>query len=134
MPAVALVLVAVVMISSFGLTPAGRSALASGLSYPLLSFGHVIATLAVGVWAGRIGGHAPVVLPLAFVLGMGLGMLLGADGSRLLQIPEVLTWASALVLTVAAASAARPPLEDAFSLAALFGLFHGSALGSGFAG
>jgi urease accessory protein len=122
-----LALAIVLSLAYVGLDP--RGAVSSGLSYPALGGAHLLATIGVSVWAARLGGHAPLLLPLAFVFGMGLGMVLAIEEVPLLLLVEVMVWASGLALAFAAALAIRISVAEAMGLAVLFGLYHGHALG-----
>lgn len=60
---------------------AGGAPLVAGLSHPLGGADHLLAMVAVGLWAAGIGGRAVWALPLAFVAAMVAGGGLGAAGS-----------------------------------------------------
>jgi urease accessory protein len=64
----------------FGEAEAGWNA---GFSHPFLGLDHVLAMLAVGLWAAQIGRPALWLLPLAFPLAMAFGGLLSAYGMPL---------------------------------------------------
>ncbi|WP_018110621.1 HupE/UreJ family protein [Thermus igniterrae] len=100
-----------------------------GLVHPLHGLDHLAAMVAVGLWAGQLGGRFLLGLPLAFVgaaaagwaLGLGLGAWSGVEMGIL---------ASLAVLGALVALAHRPKGGWAFPLVALFGLFHGFAHGA----
>jgi len=123
----ALTLAALLLFATLGL--GGRNLMTSGLSYPWLGLAHLLAAIGVGVWAARLGGHGPVVLPVAFVLGVGMGLVLALEEVPLLLGVSPMVWASVLALTFATICAVRVPLGDAVGVAVLFGLYHGQALG-----
>lgn len=100
----------------------------AGITHPLFGPDHVLAMLAVGLWAGVVGGRAPLVWPLAFVGGMVAGGLLGAGGTGL-PVVEPAILASVVVLGALAALALRVPMAAAVAMLALFGLTHGYAHG-----
>ena len=105
------------------------SPFASGLGHPLGGLDHVLAMLAVGLWAATTGGRALWAMPLAFVLAMLGGGALGAAG---LPFPAVepMILASIVLLGAAVALALRPTLPLALGAIALFGLAHGHAHGA----
>ncbi len=101
-------------------------------SYPFLGLCHLLAAAAAGVWGGRLGAHALLLLPLAFALGAGFGFVLGAEGLHMLPLTEPMIWTSTLILGLAAAKAVSLLLDEIVGSAALFGIFHGQALGAAF--
>ena len=52
----------------------------SGFTHPLHGSDHLLAMLAVGIWAAQLRGSAIWLLPLTFVGVMSLGGLVGATG------------------------------------------------------
>lgn len=100
-----------------------------GWVHPLSGMDHLLAMLAVGLWAGQLGGRSRWVLPGAFVIVMALGGWLGMAG---VPVPLVETGiaVSVLVLGVLVAIAARWPRVAATSLVACFALVHGHAHGT----
>lgn len=105
-----------------------QSGLLAGLAHPLLGLDHLLAMLAVGLWAAQQSGVARGALPLAFVACLLFGGLLGFAG---LQLPLLETGiaGSLLALGLLVTVAARLPLAVALGLAGLFGLSHGIAHG-----
>ncbi len=103
--------------------------LASGFLHPLLGADHLVAMVAVGLWAGLQGGAARLALPGAFLGAMALGMGLGMAGVALPGV-EAGVLASVLLLGVLAALAVRVPLGVAAPLVGLAGLLHGHAHGA----
>ena len=105
-----------------------HSGLVAGLGHPLLGLDHLLAMLAVGLWAAQQQGRTRWALPLTFVASMLVGGLLGFAG---LQLPLMETGiaASVLALGLLVALAVRPPLPLAVALTALFALAHGLAHG-----
>jgi len=116
---------AIVMLSA-GPAQAHTGAMASfaaGLAHPLLGLDHLLAMLAVGLWAGRIGGHARWMVPLAFVAAMALGTVLPLP----LAEPGIL--ASVFILGLLAFWAPRLPLWAPAAIVAVFALAHGQVHG-----
>lgn len=101
---------------------------AAGFMHPLSGWDHLLAMVAVALWAGIAGGAARVALPAAFLGGMAVGGLLGAAQFSFLMV-EAGVFASVLVLGVLVALAVRPPLVAAAGLLVMFGLLHGLAHG-----
>ena len=105
----------------------------AGFLHPLGGFDHVVAMLAVGLWAGLLAGGARLWLPAAFLAGMAGGGALGAVGTGLPMVEGGIL-ASVIVLGALVASAARLPVVLAMVLATGFGLLHGQAHGAEMAG
>ena len=101
----------------------------AGLAHPLGGLDHVAAMLAVGLWAGLMGGRAMLALPAAFLGAMALGGALGMGGLGLPMV-EAGILASVIVLGALVAGAARVSLATALPLVAAFGLLHGLGFGS----
>jgi urease accessory protein len=101
----------------------------TGFLHPVLGWDHVAAMVAVGLWGAFLGRPAIWVLPVAFPLVMAVGGVLGVLG---LPLPGVETGiaASALVIGLAVALAAKPPLWVAAAVVAAFAVFHGHAHGA----
>ncbi|MEJ8573941.1 HupE/UreJ family protein [Microbaculum marinum] len=105
------------------------SGFASGFTHPLLGPDHLLAMVAVGLWAGLVGGAALWVWPAVFVGTMVVGGILGMSGVALpLVEPAIL--ASVIVLGVFAAFAFKAPVWLGGILAGAFALFHGHAHGT----
>jgi urease accessory protein len=100
----------------------------SGLAHPVLGPDHVIAMVAVGMWGVFLGAPALWLLPIVFPLVMALGGVLGILGVPLPAV-EMGIAASAIVLGLMVALAARPPLWIAGALVSAFAVFHGYAHG-----
>jgi urease accessory protein len=101
----------------------------AGLSHPLGGLDHVLAMVAVGLWAALRGGKAVWAWPSAFVGVMVVSGLLGFAGFQLpLVEPGIL--ASIVVLGLLVATAARVPVAAGAGLIGLFALFHGHAHGA----
>lgn len=102
--------------------------LQSGLLHPLSGIDHLLAILACGLCAARIGGAARWWLPGAFLGAMALGAVLGqgADGNFV----EIVVGLSVVVFGLALLIQRSPPLAVAGMIAAGFGLAHGYAHGA----
>lgn len=110
------------------LDPAAHGSVMAGVTHPLSGADHILAMVAVGLWAVTLGGRALWALPAAFVGSMAAGFLLSLAGVGLPAV-EPMILASVMVLGLAVALAVRLPLGASLALAGLFGLFHGHAHG-----
>lgn len=106
----------------------GDNGLIAGVSHPIGGLDHLLAMLAVGLWAAQQQGSARWALPCTFVATMLLGGLLGFAGFNLPSLESGIA-ASVLALGLAVALAVRPPLSLAVVATAVFALFHGVAHG-----
>ena len=102
---------------------------AAGLEHPLSGLDHVLAMVAVGLWASQLGGRALWLIPLTFVLTMAVGGSLGFLGAPLPQV-ELGIAGSVLVLGLLIALARQLPLAASMALVGLFAIFHGHAHGA----
>lgn len=102
--------------------------IAAGLLHPLTGIDHLLAMLAVGLWAGHTGGAARWQLPLAFLGAMGGGWLLGLAGVALPGRESAIA-ASLLAFGLVLALRADLPRTVQLALTALFALCHGHAHG-----
>jgi urease accessory protein len=100
-----------------------------GLAHPLTGLDHMLAMVAVGLWAAQCGGRATWFVPLAFGLVMIPGSLLGMAGISIPFAQKGII-ASVLVFGVLAAAAVRLPLVASSVIVGLFALFHGHAHGA----
>jgi urease accessory protein len=85
--------------------------------------------VAVGLWGAFLGAPAIWILPVVFPLVMAFG---GVLGILAVPVPQVETGIalSAIVLGLAVALAARPPLWVAAIVVGGFAVFHGHAHGA----
>lgn len=100
----------------------------SGLTHPVFGLDHLLAMLAVGLWAAQQQGNARWALPLTFVATMLVGGLLGFSGIEM-PLMEAGIAGSVLALGLLVALAVRPPVAVAAALTAMFALSHGVAHG-----
>lgn len=101
----------------------------SGFAHPFLGADHLLAMIAVGLWAVAVSPRRVWLLPLAFMAVMGLGGWLGAAGIPL-AYTETGIAASVVLLGLLVASKVRLSQCTAASLVSLFALFHGHAHGA----
>jgi urease accessory protein len=107
----------------------GLRSFATGFQHPLSGWDHLLAMVAVGLWAAQLGGRARWALPLSFVGAMALGAAAGIAGFALLGVDRWIL-ASVFALGLAVACAARLPLGVGLGLVALAGAVHGLAHGA----
>lgn len=100
--------------------------LLAGLAHPLTGLDHLLAMLAVGLWAAQQQGAARWALPLAFVGSMLAGAVLGNSGVTLPWTESAIA-ASVMAFSLLVVVAARLPMLAALCLTAVFALFHGVA-------
>lgn len=100
-----------------------------GLSHPVFGPDHLVAMVAVGLWGAFLGPPAIYVLPIVFPLVMAFGGVLGIIGVPL-PGTEILIAISAILLGMAVALEAQPPLWIAAALVGAFAIFHGHAHGA----
>ena len=134
LPASLATLTAVLASSASAHSGRGESAgFMPGFSHPLGGLDHILAMLAVGLWASQIAfaGNKKALwaVPLAFVSMMTIGGVLGASD---IAMPGVETGiaASVLILGVLIAAAVRLPLVASIAVVGAFALFHGAAHGA----
>ncbi|MCZ8150469.1 MAG: HupE/UreJ family protein [Roseomonas sp.] len=102
---------------------------AAGILHPLTGLDHLVAMVAIGLWAGLLGGRLAWVLPLGFLGGMAAGGVLGLTGVGLPGV-EAGILASLVVLGALVGAAGRLPATLAVPMVAAFGLLHGHAHGT----
>lgn len=111
------------------LDPAEHGSLASGLSHPLFGADHILAMVAVGLWAAMIGGRAIWAVPATFVSLMAVGFAASFVGLPLPFVePAIL--ASIVAFGLLIAIAAPIPVRMVLTVTGFFAIFHGYAHGS----
>jgi urease accessory protein len=100
-----------------------------GFMHPVGGLDHVLAMVAVGVFAFVLGGRALWLVPLSFVLMMGVGFLLGV-GQVGVPFVELGIALSSIVIGAVAAWGKPMPVAAAMSLVGVFAIFHGHAHGA----
>ena len=109
--------------------PAEHGSLLAGLSHPFSGADHMLAMIAVGLWAAQIGGKAKWLAPAAFLSMMGVGFLLAVIAIPMpFAEPGIL--ASVLGLGLLVTLAVRMPTAASSALVGVFAAFHGHAHGS----
>jgi urease accessory protein len=100
-----------------------------GFSHPFSGLDHILAMVAVGIWAAQTGRPALWVLPVVFLLAMAGGGLLGVAGVPVPGIEAGIA-ASVLGLGLLIAFQVKSPIALSIALVTLFALFHGHAHGT----
>lgn len=100
-----------------------------GAEHPLTGLDHILAMIAVGLWAAQIGGRAIWIVPSCFVLAMLGGGIAGMNGFMLPYLEQGIAL-SVLLLGLVIAFAFKPPVYVPALLVASFALFHGVAHGA----
>jgi urease accessory protein len=101
----------------------------AGLLHPLTGPDHLLAMVAVGLWAGLTGGRARLAWPLAFVAMMLAAGWWGMSGASLPGVETGIA-VSIVILGLAIAFRATPPLAAGAAACAIFAIFHGHAHGA----
>lgn len=104
------------------------AALMSALAHPFTGLDHILAMIAVSLWAALRGGKAVSAWPAAFLLMMAGGAGLAMAGVAL-PLVEAGILASVVILGLLVATAARLPVAAGAGLVGLFALMHGQAHG-----
>ncbi|MGA9046387.1 HupE/UreJ family protein [Sulfuricurvum sp.] len=102
------------------------SGFGAGFSHPVGGADHILAMIAVGLWAAQMGGRALWAVPLSFVLMMVAGAAMG------IQVPfiEEGILASVLVLGGLIGFGVKMPVMFSSAIVGLFAIFHGTAHGA----
>jgi urease accessory protein len=102
------------------------SGFAGGLVHPFMGLDHLLAMLAIGVWAAQQGGRALWAIPASFLGAMALGGAVGVAGWMLPQVETAIAL-SVLVLGLLISARREWPLAAGMAIAAVFAVFHGYA-------
>lgn len=100
----------------------------SGLSHPLLGIDHLMAMLAIGIWAGRMGGKASWSMPLVFTSLLVVSAA-GLQGLGSMPLVENGIAVSLLLLGLFVVFAIKLPTAIGMLVVGLFAVFHGIAHG-----
>jgi urease accessory protein len=100
--------------------------LAGGLTHPLTGMDHLLAMVAIGIFAGVRGGRALWAWPLSFVAAAALGFAAGRYGV-VTPLAEPIVLASVLALGLLVTAAVPMNLGAGIALVTLFGAVHGQA-------
>jgi urease accessory protein len=102
--------------------------LASGFMHPIGGLDHVLAMVAVGLFAAQLGGRALWLVPASFVAAMAAAGIVGMSG---IAVPLTETGIALSVIVLGGAIALRlaMPVAAAMALVGFFAIFHGYAHG-----
>jgi urease accessory protein len=100
----------------------------SGFAHPLHGLDHILVMVAVGLWAGQLGGRARWLVPASFIVVMALGGALAMGGLHVPYTEEGILL-SVLVLGILVAVAVRFPLPASMTIVGIFAFFHGHTHG-----
>lgn len=114
--------------AAFAHTGHNVSGLAAGLTHPFSGLDHLLAMVAVGLWAAQCGGRKIWLLPATFMtlLAAGAGIAMHWQS---LPLVEAGIAVSVLALGLLIALSLQLPMALSVVLTALFGLLHGYAHG-----
>jgi urease accessory protein len=98
----------------------------AGMLHPWSGLDHLLAMLAVGIWAAQLGGRMRWAVPLSFVTLMLVGAGMGMSGIKLGAVEQGIA-ASVCVLGLLIATAVRVPVLLSVALTGCFAVFHGYA-------
>jgi urease accessory protein len=107
----------------------GAAGLAHGFMHPLGGIDHILAMVAVGLIAARLGGRALWLVPASFVITMAVAGLAGMAGIGLAHAEAGIAL-SLLVLGAMIALRLTVPVAAAMALVGFFAIFHGYAHGA----
>lgn len=110
------------------LNPEEHGSLLAGVSHPLFGADHILAMVAVGLWAALLGGRAMWQVPSAFVGTMAVGFAAALTGAPLPFVEPVIL-ASVVVIGLLAAVALKVPTWAGMAMVGFFAFFHGHAHG-----
>jgi urease accessory protein len=105
------------------------SGVAHGFMHPVSGVDHILAMVAVGLFAAHLGGRAVWLVPLSFMAMMTVGGALGMAGIEAPYV-EIGIGFSVVVLGIVLAAALNPPVVIAMALVGFFAIFHGYAHGA----
>ncbi|RVU33711.1 HupE/UreJ family protein [Hwanghaeella grinnelliae] len=121
-------LIAAATPASAHLPPGAYGSVAAGFSHPFFGLDHILAMVAVGLWASQLGRTAMWAVPTTFMAAMAMGFGL-ALASVPLPMVEPMILASIVVLGALVALAVKLDIRFCAAVVALFALFHGHAHG-----
>lgn len=101
----------------------------AGFLHPLSGLDHILAMIAVGLWAAQTGGRTKWAVQATFVGVMLLGGALGMTGVAVPWVEQGILL-SVLILGVLITAAVRLPMAVSMGIVGLFALCHGHAHGA----
>jgi urease accessory protein len=104
------------------------SGLAAGLMHPFTGMDHLLAMVAVGLWAARGGNRKVWLLPATFMTTLVLGAVIAMQWPSLPMVETGIA-VSVLALGLLVSLSMQLPAMPSVAIIALFGLLHGYAHG-----
>ena len=101
----------------------------AGIAHPFTGLDHLLAILAVGVWAAQLGGRAKWLVPASFIACMVVAATVGMSGIALPMVESGIA-TSVLLLGLLIAFSIKLPIALSASIVGLFAVFHGYAHGA----
>ena len=101
----------------------------AGIAHPFTGLDHLLAMLAVGVWAAQLGGRAKWLVPASFIACMAVAASVGMSGIALPMVESGIA-TSVLLLGLLIAFSIKLPIALSASIVGLFAVFHGYAHGA----
>jgi urease accessory protein len=105
------------------------SGFVAGLQHPLTGWDHLLAMVAIGLWAAQLGGRALWLVPVSFLALLSVGSFFGAALPVFPGMESVIL-TSVFVVGLFVAMAIRLPLVLSATIAGGFAVFHGFAHGA----
>lgn len=127
LPGIAIALIPSLACAHPSIGPA--SGFTHGLAHPLSGIDHILAMVAVGLFAWQRGGRAVWLIPATFVLTMAVSGVVGAAGIPL-PYTEIGIALSVVVLGAVVALNVAAPVALGMGLVGFFAIFHGHAHGA----
>ncbi len=100
-----------------------------GIAHPLFGLDHLLAMIAVGVWAYQLGGRAKWLVPASFVSIMVVAGAMGMAGVALPMVEGGIALSLLVIGLLIAFSVSVSPVAGGV-IVALFAVFHGYAHGA----
>ena len=125
--AVALTLVPTIALAHVGV--GDTHSFVHGFAHPLSGLDHILAMVAVGLFAAHLGGRALWLVPLTFVSVMAIAGVFGMAGVGLPDV-EIGIGMSVIVLGLAIAFQLNISTLAAMGLVGFFAIFHGHSHGA----
>lgn len=110
------------------LDPIEHGSFMAGFTHPLFGLDHILAMVAVGLWAASVGVRALWAVPAAFIATMAIGFAAAILGLPLPFVEPVIL-ASVIFIGIMVALALPLPTAGVAAVVAFFALFHGHAHG-----
>lgn len=110
------------------LDPVEHGSFVAGFSHPFFGLDHILAMVAVGLWAALLRDRAAWLVPTAFVGTMMVGFAVALAGLGLPFVEPVVA-ASVVVIGLLVLVALQVPTRVGMAMVGFFAFFHGHAHG-----